>query len=230
MAEALPRSESLLQLRRASTAEQVAGALRELIVTGGLPPDAHLREATLAGQLGVSRNTVREAIQILVSDGLVTRQLHRGAYVARLTEEDVHDLFRVRRLVELTAINELSGSGRTGSLHEAIRTLAAAIEADDRYAIAEADLEFHRQLVTVMDSERLGALYQGVDAELRLCIARAAPASVDGPTLLRDHKAIVSALERGDAAAASRRLERHLQTGERVLVGALELTPAGAGK
>ena len=127
----------------------------------------------------MSRNTVREAVQILVSDGLVRREMHRGAYVAELTEDDVRDLFRVRRLVELTAVREIAGSKETGSLREAIGSLAAAVESGDRYAISEADLEFHRRLVALMDSERLGALYDGVDAEMQLCIARATPASVD---------------------------------------------------
>ena len=55
MPQTVPRSDSVLQLRRESTAQQVASALRELIVTGGLPAGAHLREAALAQQLGVSR-------------------------------------------------------------------------------------------------------------------------------------------------------------------------------
>ena len=225
MAQAVPRSESVLQLRRESTAQQVAGALRELIVTGGLPAGAHLREAALAQQLGVSRNTVREAVQILVSKGLVRREMHRGAYVAELTEDDVSDLFRVRRLVELTAVREIAGSKQTGPLREALPVLAAAVESGDRYAIAEADLEFHRRLVALMDSERLGALYDGVDAEMQLCLARATSASVDPSAILKDHKAILAAIERADADTAARRLERHLDAGERLLIGVFKAPP-----
>jgi DNA-binding GntR family transcriptional regulator len=228
MPEGVPRSESVLQLRRESTAQQVAGALRDLIVTGGLPAGARLREAVLAQQLGVSRNTVREAVQILVSDGLVRREMHRGAYVAELTEDDVRDLFRVRRLVEGTAVREIAGSKETGSLREALRALRAAVQSGDRYAISEADLEFHSQLVALMDSERLGALYDGVDAEMRLCIARATPASVDPSALLKDHKAILAAIERGDADGAAKRLERHLDAGERLLIEVLEAPPMAA--
>src|SRR3712207_5450747 len=96
-----------LRLRRESTAEQVAGALRDLIVGGGLAPGTRLREAPLSQQLGVSRNTLREALHILVSQGLVRHQAHRGAYVAELDADDVRDIFRVRRLVELAAVREL---------------------------------------------------------------------------------------------------------------------------
>src|SRR6478672_2065019 len=95
VAEHIPAHEAAVHLRRESTAEQVAAALRELIVSARLAPGTHLREGPLASQLGVSRNTVREAVQILVSRGLVTREIHRCAYVARLTVDDVHDLFRV---------------------------------------------------------------------------------------------------------------------------------------
>ena len=79
-----------------------------------------------------------------------------------------------------------------------------------------------------MDSERLGALYDGVDAEMQLCIARVTPASVDASTLLKDHKAILTALERGNADTAAKRLERHLDTGEQLLIEVLQAAPIAA--
>jgi DNA-binding GntR family transcriptional regulator len=228
VAEHIPAHEAAVHLRRESTAEQVAAALRELIVSARLAPGTHLREGPLASQLGVSRNTVREAVQILVSRGLVTREIHRGAYVARLTVDDVHDLFRVRRLVELNALRELAGSPRASALHDALRRLAGAIESGDRDTVADADLHFHRQLVDLIESERLGDLYAGVEAQLRLCIALAGPNGPQPSVLLEDHEAIVAALEAGDVDAAAQRLERHLDEGERQLVDALAAESAVA--
>jgi DNA-binding GntR family transcriptional regulator len=221
--------ETSLRLRRESTADQVAGALRELIVRGRLAPGTHLREGPLAAQLGVSRNTVREAVQILVSQGLVTREMHRGAYVSRFTVDDVRDLFRVRRLVELTAVRELAGSEKTVALREALEPLAPAMESGDRIAVAEADLDFHQRLVDLMHSERLGDLYAGVHAELRVCIALAAPAGPDPAALLEDHQVILAALEAGNAKKAAARLERHLDAGEKLLVAAFQSESAASG-
>src|SRR3990170_4985376 len=89
-----------LRIKRASTAEQVAEMLREMILSGELQHSGALREVALAQRVGVSRNTMREAIRVLAREGLVTHHLHRGALVTRLTASDVEDLFRVRRTVE----------------------------------------------------------------------------------------------------------------------------------
>lgn len=222
MADEIPELDGALHLRRESTAEQVAGAVRELILSARLAPGMHLREGPLATQLGVSRNTVREAVQILVSEGLVRREIHRGAYVSQLTADDVRDVFRVRRLVELTAAREIAGSRDTGLLRDAVQGLSAAIDSRDRTSIAEADMMFHRQLVDLMRSDRLGELYAGVDAEMRLCISLAAPTGPDPARLLKDHRAILAALEAGDGNLAAARLERHLDEGERMLVASFE--------
>jgi DNA-binding GntR family transcriptional regulator len=227
--EHIPDLEAAVNLRRESTAEQVAGALRELIVSARLAPGTHLREGPLATQLGVSRNTVREAVQILVSQGLVTREIHRGAYVARLTIDDVRDLFRVRRLVEPGALRELAGSPRASALRDSLRALSAAVESGDRSAVADTDLQFHRRLVDLIESERLGKLYAGVDAQLRLCIALAAPNGPEPSVLLDDHEAIVAALEAGDLDAAAVRLQRHLDEGERQLSDVFTAESAAAG-
>lgn len=224
----MPGLEAAVQLRRESTAEQVAGALRELIVTARLAPGMHLREGPLAAQLGVSRNTVREAVQILISQGLASREIHRGAYVARLTVDDVHDIFRVRRLIESSALRELAGSSRASELHASIAALSAAAQSGSRDAISAADLQFHRQLVDLIDSPRLAELYDGVEAQLRLCIALAAPSAPDPVTAIKDQKAIVAALVAGDADKAIQRLERHLDEGERLLSEAFESQPAVA--
>jgi DNA-binding GntR family transcriptional regulator len=215
-----------LHLRLESTAEQVAGAVRDLILSARLSPGSHLREGPLATQLGVSRNTVREAVQILVSQGLVRREIHRGAYVARLTVDDVRDVFRVRRLVELTAAREVARSRDMGFLGNAVQALSAVIDAGDRAAIAAADMRFHKELVDLMRSDRLGELYAGVDVEMRLCIALVAPAGPEPSRLLADHRAILVALEAGDASLATERLERHLDESERLLIAAFETGPA----
>src|SRR5207244_9230402 len=124
----LPRAE----VRRESTAEQVAGALRGLIVDGTVHPGTHLSEGPVSQQLGVSRNTVREALQILVSQGLVRREIHRGAYVAEIDADDVRDLFRVRRLVELAVVREVA---------EADVDLSELAEQLDAVAGADASIE-----------------------------------------------------------------------------------------
>ena len=73
-----------------SVATRVAAELRRQIAEGTLPQRAKLKEEALSNELGVSRNTVREAFAELVSERLVVRQPNRGVVVASLGVKDIH--------------------------------------------------------------------------------------------------------------------------------------------
>src|SRR5258707_10330814 len=77
------------QINRVSVADQVATLLRQRILEGEFRPGTQLQELPLASSLGVSRNTMREAIRILSLEGLLRRSLHRGAAVSQLSLRDV---------------------------------------------------------------------------------------------------------------------------------------------
>jgi DNA-binding GntR family transcriptional regulator len=216
-----PEPDALsVALRRESTAEQVAAALGDLIIRGRLAPGAHLPEGPLSTRLGVSRNTVREATQILVRQGLVRRELHHGAYVAELGPEDVRDVFRVRRLVELAAAREIAGRD-VSVLQEPLDALADAVASGDVGAARAADLAFHRELVSLMASDRLGGLFAGVDAEMQLAVALAGDGAAGVKPLLKEDRAVFNGLRRGRPQDAVAALERHLEASERRLLAAL---------
>ena len=71
-----------LHLEHASTVDRVAGELRRAIFDGEVESGPPLREVAIAASLGVSRPTVREALTILVPEGLATREPNRGVSVA----------------------------------------------------------------------------------------------------------------------------------------------------
>jgi DNA-binding GntR family transcriptional regulator len=193
-------SELPIEVRRESTAEQVATALRGLIVDGTVAPGTHLGEGPVSQQLGVSRNTVREALQILVSQGLVRREIHRGAYVAEVDADDIRDLFRVRRLVELSAVAELARA--PVDLTELVEQVAAVAAATGSVDIVNAELEFWQTLVELVPSERFGALHAAAVSELQLSVALAGETPVDQPRIVRQLRSLLTALGKGDADRA----------------------------
>jgi DNA-binding GntR family transcriptional regulator len=79
-------------LKRLSTAEQVAAEIRAILLRGEVPPNTKFPEQELARRFGVSRNTMREALMILRSQGLIRHQLHRGAVVAELDDAELVDV------------------------------------------------------------------------------------------------------------------------------------------
>jgi DNA-binding GntR family transcriptional regulator len=209
-----------LDVQLESTAAQVAGALREAIINGSLPQGTYLREVSLSERFSVSRNTIREATQILVGERLVTRKMHRGAYVSRLVSDDVHDLYRVRRIVELPAISQPSGVDRE-RLRASVGAFAQAIDDDDRTGIVAADLQFHRTIVESMSSDRLGALFESLEGELRLCMALVGGEYPKPGVSLREHEQILAALDEGSSERARELLAAHLDGAERAITAVL---------
>ena len=166
---------------------------------------------------------MREATQILVSQGLVRREIHRGAYVAELDADDVRDIFRVRRLVELTALRELFAEGGRprGPRASQVAAMVEAVATEEiRAKVLAVDLGFHQTLVALMSSDRLGALYESIDAEttpVRRLVRRRRPApapAAEGPA--GDPGGLAAS---GDPDKASAILERHLDASERRLLG-----------
>jgi DNA-binding GntR family transcriptional regulator len=201
-------------LARTTTGAQAERVLRDLILDGALEPGTRLRETQLAASLGVSRNTLREALRGLTEQGLVTHHPHRGVVVTDLTEADVADLYALRHVVELAALRRLDAP-RVAELHAATDAFADALEHGDAVAALECDFRFHRILVGALGSARLAAAHERAQGELRLALLQLdreyEPPAVD------EHRAVVRALEAGDIAAADAALAAQLDRAARRL-------------
>lgn len=202
--------EGDLTIQRTSTADQVADSLRRRILKGELRPGTPLREAALATSLGVSRNTVREGVRVLVSEGLLTRNVHRGVVVTALTPQDVRDVYHVRKVVETAAV--LRVDLRAGGLLEEMRATLEdlTVGSDDLAAIVDLDLRFHRLSVDAIGSPRLSAFYANTLAELRLALFEVNRADLDWREWVDDHAGILEALQAGRRGDCVKLLETHL--------------------
>lgn len=211
---ASPGGMSRLRVAVPSVATRVATELRLQIAEGALLPGTKLKEEALSEELGVSRNTVREAFAELASERLVVRQPNRGVFVASLGVNDIHDVYTVRRAIEVSAV-------RGGGSPESIASVRAAVEEGKR-AAAEGDSEglgsanqhFHGALVAMASSERLNTIMSQVLAEMRLFFHKA---SVDGgfyQDYLEENEQICTALEAGDTELAAERLLSYLDRSE----------------
>src|SRR5690625_7588087 len=89
---------------RRSTVEYIADELRSAVMSGQLPPGTQLGEVDLAERFEVSRGPVREALQRLVSEGILHAIVNRGVFVSELTLSDVLDVYRTRSVIERGAL------------------------------------------------------------------------------------------------------------------------------
>ncbi|MHB1809865.1 MAG: GntR family transcriptional regulator [Solirubrobacteraceae bacterium] len=216
-------------LKRSSTADETVALLRTRIVSGELAPGTQLREVALSQAIGVSRPTLREALQALKHEGLVQHEAHRGVFVATLGPAEIVDIYQVRHVLECSAARGCANA--TPDALEAVRSawerLAPAWAAGERAAI-EADLAFHQRIVALLGSRRLDALFDTVTTALRPCLgvlSREARAQVLHAGSLAEHDAILAPLLARRPRAAERLLAAHIEANQALL---LQVVQAGS--
>ena len=202
--------ESLSALDRSTLRERSLEALRAAILSGRYRPGDHLGEVELAGSLGVSRGTVREALRHLQQEGLVTAGNRGMLRVNSLTSVEVHELFRVRAALEALAVREVIASSRRESATASLRTaLERLSDEDEPSARMEADPAFHLLLCQLSGNSMLVEAWQRLEGRMRVAILNGA--SWQAPMMARDrHAPIVDAIERGDIDAAVRVVDEHM--------------------
>ncbi|SFJ00870.1 GntR family transcriptional regulator [Amycolatopsis sacchari] len=206
---------------RESTAAIIARQLREAIMNGSLPPGTQLAETELAAQFQVSRGPLREAMQRLVSEGLLRSERHRGLFVIDLEPEDVHDIYSARMAIERQALIRVAqGADREAvadALDETVREMAAATAAKDWAAVSEADTRFHEVLVAGSGSKRLQRMSRTLLVETRMCLSALRLKYNDDEERVTEHEQIAEAVRRGDAKKAAALLEDHMDDAVRRL-------------
>ena len=219
-------------LGRSSTAERVAAILRDRITVGQLPPGTQLAEAAIVEALAVSRNTLREAFRLLTHERLLVHELNRGVFVRTLSEQDVIELYRVRRLIELAALRGLvegdpealdrdrDGRDRLAEVSDAVSDAERAAEENRWQDVGTANLRFHRALVELADSPRIDDFMAQILAELRLVFhVISDPRNLHEPYIVRNRQ-VLEALRGGDIEGAEVLLKEYFDDAERQLVQA----------
>src|SRR5262245_57772235 len=132
-----------LVVRRSTTAQQVADGLSRRILDGAFTPGDRLRESAIAAELGVARNTVREAVRILELGGLVRYEVNRGAVIIAPTVDSVEALYTARHRLETAAVARPLSAEQVDTIAEAYEAMAAAANSHDVRQIVDHDLAFH---------------------------------------------------------------------------------------
>ena len=207
-----------LKVRRVGATDQVAQQLRTMIADGRIPQGTKLPEIPLAEAFGVSRNTIRDGIRVLVAEGLVIHELNRGAVVRVLAPEDVADIYGIRRRFEVEALDVVpqAPAAVRAQTHGALEACASALDRADYGSFVEHELDFHAALVAHLGSARLDRFFAQVIGELRLLFSDLGEDSepTRARAILGLYRSIYASAEAGDAAAAKRRLLEHLSAYE----------------
>jgi DNA-binding GntR family transcriptional regulator len=194
--------------------ERITDLLRDTIVSGEMRPGQPLIETELAAQLGVSRAPLREAMQVLVQDGLVEMIPYRGAIVRKLTRTDIEELYSFRSVLEQFAVRRILCSGHAQSDAEALRglydSMLAAADANDLRAVNQIDREFHDTLIELARHGLLQQSWHSVSLRVRQAMAIRNRQNSDLKQVAYNHLPIIEAIAAGEETRALALIDRHI--------------------
>jgi DNA-binding GntR family transcriptional regulator len=179
------------------------------IVRGRFTPGQRLRDTELAGQLGVSRTPVREALLRLEREGFISSQKHFGFSVKNLQESEISEVYPLVRLLECSALDSspLPCADKLARLNELALSLKQ--EGSDPLRRIELDSSWHESLIEGSGNQHLMRIL----ADLKRILLRYEYAFMQDDELVAEsaseHDAIAASLAGGDRRQAVRLLGAH---------------------
>ncbi|MFT4082188.1 MAG: GntR family transcriptional regulator [Nocardioides sp.] len=210
----------------ASTVERVAQELRRAIFDGELESGTSLREQALAASLGVARSTVREALAVLVAEGLADRAPNRGVSVTTPQADSVRDVCVARQVLEEAGVRSwpTATPAARDRVRRRLQEYISAIERGADYPeLNVRHLDFHLSLVELTGSPRLIAMERQLAVELKLALAQVERIRRNAHDQAESHAALVALLDEDDIAGAATFLRAHLRGAAEEICAALGL-------
>ena len=186
-------------------------SIRTEILAGGLALGTRLVEAELAAACGLSRGTIRAALRVLESEGLVASEPYRGYTVATLTAHDVWEVFTLRNAYESMAARLVASEIddlKRDSINAAFETLQDAVRAHDKAHIFESDFNLHRAIVTLTGHQRLRDSYLRLERQAKLFYVLCNE-FMSFDDYISSHEEMLAAIYRGDAETAGEMASHH---------------------
>lgn len=196
----------------ATTTQRIAESITQAIVERRLMPGTKLAEQQLADIYACSRTLVRQALNQLSRDRLVTLEPARGAFVAQPSVEEARQVFEVRKMLESAMLGELAlriTPAQIRQLRSHLKQEREAIKRTDVPGRTRLLADFHVLLAKQLGNEVLAQLLGDLLSRSSL-IALMYQSSHSATESQSEHEAIVDALEAGDPRAAQRLLDGHL--------------------
>lgn len=221
---------------RHSLHQSLVAPLREMIMQGELRPGEKVPEEQLCERFGVSRTPIREALKVLAAEGALEILPHRGAIVARITEEQIAELFPI-----MAALERLAGGlacarasdadvARVSGLHA---QMMACYESGDEPGYLRFNRKIHEAFFDLAGNATLATFYQQILTRINACrfVVRKKPEHWSAA--VAEHEEMIRLLRARDGAGLAALLEAHV-TGTtagiaRAYIGGQTAQPIAAG-
>lgn len=194
--------------------DQVYDILKEAILNLGLEPGERLIESKLAKELETSTTPIRGALARLKHDNLVETVPFRGAYVSKIDNRDVEEIFEIRILMETAMAREYAGSLSAKDIKEGEALLEAmrqACKSGDMQSYLKPSRDFHYLFIKKYWNQRMIDILRAFEDNLQRVRITAIRDLTNVPQLIKDYEDILDALRTGDADKTEKALRIHLE-------------------
>lgn len=201
----------------ATRLDEIQDEVRRMIAEGTLQPGERVNEQALATQLGVGRNSAREALRSLERSGLVRIVPNRGAEVRKVSLEAALDLYDLRAGLARTAGRLAATRLETSEearLMELMGQMEAALNAREGGTYHRLNSIFHDCLMSITKNPRLIDVNKTVEAELSLYLRKGVYTMAQMQLSHAEHSRLVEALRSGKVTESADLFESHILTGK----------------
>ena len=215
----------LKQVKLETLRAQVENTLRKAIISGELSPGEKLIERELCQMLGVSRQSLREAMRKLEAEKLIVIVPHRGPEVASMSIDQARELFALRQLRESYAAQEFTIHASDQQIKELIKTvkrLKEAVKKNDSEGVLQAKAEFYGILLGGCGNNLVREVLGGLLSRVSLLRATSLMLEDRLPQSLKEIEALVACIKLRDPDGARAISFEHVSNAQKAALGVLE--------
>ncbi|UOQ95107.1 GntR family transcriptional regulator [Halobacillus shinanisalinarum] len=203
-----------INIKKSSLKYQIAEGIKKEIFQGNLDPGDKVTENYIAKKLEVSRGPVREAIQLLVMEGLLVSVTYKETRVSSITTEEVTELLIPMRInMETFALKKAYSSWNERHFEkfdELVDKMKRATIFNDMPLFNEIDLQFHELIIVSSNMNNLAHLWAGILNRIRLHFVHQNRLSLDLQKFTDEHEILLNTFKTGDLETAVQGLRDHI--------------------
>ncbi len=192
---------------------KIEDAIVEALKAGELKPGDRINENSIAGQAGISRGPVREAIQYLVGEGILVSYPHKGTFVADWDDKDILETYSIRAILEgygaRLLVENLTPEIQK-ELEEIVRKMKERAAAGNSAAVYDLDLKFHKKAYSYSRHNLLCNLLRKMRRRLSFYIKMDSITTPDLEEYAENHQFLLDALTGGDPDEAEKYFREHI--------------------
>ncbi len=184
-------------------------SIKQYILEGRVDQESRLTETMLSEQLGISRSPIREALNSLATEGLITIEPRRGASLRRFTVKETSDLYELRKLLEVYAVQTAEVTPKLlATLEKSIERSQSLLDANKKLEFIEEDMRFHGAIAAATGNQPLASVVENIQHQIWLC--RCKTYNLSSSSAPQAHRSIMNALKKDDRKEAKRAMHDHI--------------------